>query len=133
MAQSFEAQVTAFVAKTKQRVEAVFKASAQEVFSIAQTPVAQGGAMPVDTGFLRNSLVAGLNGSTAMSGPDSYVVAIAGATLGDTIEGGWTASYARYVEYGTRGRAGRRFAGQAAAQWQQIVAAQSRALQERIG
>ena len=133
MVGTFEAQVSAFVAKTKQRVEAVFKASAQEVFSIAQTPVAQGGNMPVDTGFLRNSLVAGLNGTTSLTGPDSFVLAIASAELGDTIQGGWTANYARYVEYGTRGRPGRRFAGQAAAQWQAIVARQSAALQERIG
>jgi hypothetical protein len=68
-----------------------------------------------------------------LTGPDSFVLAIAGATIGDTIEGGWTANYARHVEYGARGRQGRRFAGQAAAQWQQIVARQSAALRERIG
>lgn len=130
---SFEAQVSAFVAKSKSRVEAVFKASAQEVFSIAQTPADMGGNMPVKTGFLRNSLVSGLNGSTSMTGPDSYVLAIAQAKLGDSVFGGWTANYARHQEYGARGRAGRRFAGQAAAQWQMIVARNGDRLKRMIG
>lgn len=132
MAQSFEAQVSAWVAKSQRRIEAVFKQSAQEVFSTAQKPVAQGGNMPVDTGFLRNSLISGLNGSTSLTGPDSYTLAIAQAKLGDSVFGGWTANYARPVEYGARGRQGRRFAGQAAAQWQAIVkrnAAKLRAMQ----
>jgi hypothetical protein len=122
---SFSAQVSAWVAKSERRIEAVFKESAQEVFSIAQTPVARGGNMPVDTGFLRNSLVSGLNGSTSLSGPDAYTLAIAQAKLGDSVFGGWTANYARYVEYGAGGRTPRRFAGSAAEQWQRIVARNS--------
>lgn len=125
MTTSFTAQVERWATNTEQKLEAVFKESAQEVFSIAQTPVAQGGNMPVDTSTLRNSLMSGLNGSTSLVGPDSYVLAIAGAKLGDTIFGGWggpAAGYARPVEYGSRGRPGRRFMGQAAAQWQAIVA-----------
>lgn len=122
MAQTFTAQVKAFADKAKASAEAVVKQSAQEVFEIAQTPVAQGGNMPVDTGFLRNSMVAGLNGSTSLSGPDAYVLAIAGMELGDSVFGGWTANYARHVEYGARGLPGRHFALNAARQWQAIVA-----------
>lgn len=106
----------------------VFKQSSQDVFEIAQTPVAQGGNMPVDTGFLRNSLVSGLNGTTAMTGADGYVMTIAGAELGDTIQGYWTADYARHVEYGANGRAPRFFARNAAAQWQAIVDKNARAV-----
>lgn len=118
---TFAAQVGAWAAETRSRTEAVFKSSAQDLLEVAQTPVAQGGNMPVDTGFLRNSLVSGLNGSTSLSGSDSYVLAVAGAKLGDVIEAGWTAKYARFVEYGTSKMQARRFMGQAAAQWQAIV------------
>lgn len=118
----FTAQIAAFAEDAKRKMELVIKQSAQDVGEIAQTPVAKGGNMPVDTGFLRNSLVAGLNGTTSLSGPDSYVLAIAGAEIGDSIFFGWTASYSRFVEYGTQGRAGRFFMLNAAQQWQQIVA-----------
>lgn len=121
MTTAFQASVAAYIAQYKDRLERVFKASAQDVIAEAQTPVARGGRMPVDTGFLRNSMVAGLNGSTALSGADSYVLAIAGADLGDSIFAGWTANYARHVEYGAQGRAGRFYMRGAAQQWQQIV------------
>lgn len=117
----FTAQMQAFADRAKEKLELVVKQSAQDVGDLAQRPVAKGGNMPVDTGFLRNSLVSGLNGTTSLSGPDSYVLAIAGAELGDSIFFGWTANYARYVEYGTQGRAGRFFMLNAAQQWQAIV------------
>lgn len=118
----FTAQITAFAEDAKRKMTLVVQQSAQDVGELAQRPVAKGGNMPVDTGFLRNSLVAGLNGSTSLSGPDAYSLAIAGAEAGDTIFFGWTAAYARYVEYGTQGRAGRFFMLNAAQQWQAIVA-----------
>lgn len=121
MTQAFQASVAAHVARYKERLEQVFKASAQDVIAEAQTPVARGGRMPVYTGFLRNSLVSGLNGSTALTGPESYVLAIAGSKLGDSVFAGWTANYARHVEYGTNGRPGRFYMRGAAQQWQQIV------------
>jgi len=121
MAENFQAQVSKHVLDYKGRLESVFKESAQDLIRQAQQPVAQGGRMPVDTGFLRNSLVSGLNGSTALSGADSYVMAIAGAEPGDTIHAYWTAHYARYVEYGARGRPPRFFARGAAQDWPRIV------------
>lgn len=131
MTRSFTAQIKAFRDLTEQKLELVVKASAQEVFKTAQTPKAQGGRMPVDTGFLRNSFVSGLNGSTSLSGADAYVLAVAGMGLGDTVFGGWTADYAKHVEYGTSRMAGSFFALNAAQQWQAIVsrnAAKARAL-----
>jgi len=118
---SFEAQISDWVAKSLGRIEAVFKQSAQEVFLIAQTPVGAGGNMPVDTGFLRASLQTGLNGASGVKGVEGYVFVIAGAKLGDTIFGGWTADYAVHVHYGTHGRAGRLWVDLAAQQWQDIV------------
>ncbi len=92
------------------------------MFSIAQKPVAAGGNMPIDTGFLRESLQTGLNGSHGLTGPESYVFTIAGSEIGDTILGGWTVEYARHVHYGTRGSNGRMWVSLAAQHWQQIVA-----------
>lgn len=120
---TFTGQIDAWVAKTVQRTEAVIKASTQDVIADAQVPVAKGGRMPVDTGFLRNSLQSSLAGSTSLSGGESYVMIAAQMEVGDVAEFGWTADYARHVEYGARGRPGRFFAGGAARKWPEIVAA----------
>lgn len=126
----FSAQVSAWAMETEGRLLAVFRASAQELFSIAQTTVHEGGFLPFDIGFLRNSFVSGLNGSTSLSGPDSYVIAIASAEIGDSVIGGWTADYARRMEYGFVGQdslgrnynqRGFGYVRNAAMQWQDIV------------
>lgn len=128
---TFTASVKAWGDKALENAELVLKASAQELVSIAQTPEAQGGRMPVDTGFLRNSLVSGLNGAMNQGGGDSYGLTIAGMKLGDTAQFAWVAAYARRLEYGFTGQdspgrnysqGGRHFVGSAAAQWQRIVA-----------
>lgn len=125
----FDAQVGAHVAKYKKRLLAVLRQSAQDVFSLAQTPqpsvkVTGGsfelGKIPVDTGFLRNSFVSAVNGIEVSRGPDSYILAIANAEIGDSIFGGWTAVYAPVVNYGGPYQ-GRLFATMAAQQWQSIV------------
>lgn len=130
MAGTFTAQIRNWTEKAKRNLDLVIKQSAQDVFEIAQTPVAQGGNLPVDTGFLRNSFVASLNGSTSLTGPDAYVLAIAGFELGDVIFGGWTAEYAVHVEFGARGRAPRFFMRGAAQQWQSIVNANAAKLRD---
>lgn len=128
---SFSGQISAFVAKTKERQTAVYRESAQRVFSIAQTPVGAGGNMPVDTGFLRSSLVVNLgldvptqrdrpDGPTAFP-PADFALTIAQADIQTPITGYWTASYARHVEYGARGRPGRRFVALASQRWGRIV------------
>jgi hypothetical protein len=122
VAGTFTAQIKAFANRATEKMEAVVKQSAQEVFSIAQTPKAQGGRMPVDTGFLRNSMIAELNGGRVGGGADAYVMAVAGADLGDTIFAGWTANYARFMEYGTSRTRGNFYMLNAAQQWQAIVA-----------
>jgi hypothetical protein len=125
---TFTAQIKGFTDRAKEKIEAVVKQSAQEVFSIAQTPVAQGGRMPVDTGFLRNSLIAELNGARVSGGGDAYVLAVAGMDLGDVIFAGWTAEYARFQEYGTSNFPGRFYMLGAAQQWQAIVAKNAEAI-----
>lgn len=138
MTTSFAAQVDAWTRETKARMTAVFRESAEDVKEAMQEPVGAGGNMPVDTGFLRASLVGSTNtmpairpdahppddaakGSFRESGQVSLV--IAGAEIGDTIYLGYTAAYARPVEYGGENRPGRGFVRLAAQRWQSIVAA----------
>ena len=129
---SFSAQVDDWVKKSKERMEAVFKTSVQDTIEIMQTPVAKGGNMPVDTGFLRSTLQTGLNApvlgpSTPTAGGNySYngsqaTMTIASADLGDSIFATYSANYARFVHDGANGRPGRPFVTLAAQRWQQTV------------
>jgi hypothetical protein len=144
MAGKFSAQVDAWVAKVPERQEAVFKEAVQRIVSIAQNPVAVGGNMPVRDGFLRASLTATLGGSIPMQtlkptdgvaynyNPTEVSLVIASADREDLITIAWTANYARHVEYGARGRAGRRFLALAAQQWSRVVAEAASDLRTRV-
>lgn len=144
MAGSFSAQVDAWVAKVPERQEAVFKAAVQEIVSIAQNPVAAGGNMPVRDGFLRASITATLGGTIPLQttkpadgiaysyNPAEVSLVIASADREDLITIAWTANYARHVEYGVRGRAGRRFLALAAQQWPRVVTEAATALRNRV-
>lgn len=121
MTDTFSADVGKAIEQYFEKAEAVAKQSIQEVFFDAQLPTAQGGRMRVDTGFLRNSLICGLNGSTSMTGPDSYVLTVANMKLGDIVFGGWTADYAGHREFGARGQAPDFYMRGAAQKWQSIV------------
>lgn len=133
---TFTAQIADFAEKAQRKAELVLKQSAQDVFEIAQTTKASeaknpkvnkartggnGGNLPVDTGNLVNTFMSELNGAGRVDGPNAYVMTIAGMELGDAVFGGWTAKYAKHVEYGTSKMAGSFFALRAAQQWQAIV------------
>lgn len=118
---SFSRQVSTLTTKYERRMLYVARESTQRVITLAQKPVAKGGHMPVDTGFLRNSLETSLYGGTAIVGPDQYGVALNQLTLGQTVRFRWTASYALYVHYGTRNMQGRFWITLAAQQWRGIV------------
>lgn len=122
----FSAQMNAWTEKAKRRAADIVRQSAQDVIEDAQETVARGGRMPVDTGFLRNSLVSDLNGAQVAQGEGGYVLALAQMQGGDVIRFGWTADYALHVEYGARGIPGRHFVGVAASRWQEFVDAAAR-------
>lgn len=143
MAQSsFSAQVSAFAAKTKERMTAVRNAAIEATVEDMQTPVARGGNMPVDTGFLRASLqvTTGAPVPAAQDNPggafsfasDAAVLTLASAPLDAVVFATYGARYAPFVEYGARGRAGRRFVALAAQNWPRHVAEASRQLEARI-
>jgi hypothetical protein len=109
---NFEAQVTEIARKTQARILAVQRMSIQTAIDEMQTPVAKGGNMRVDTGFLRASGAMSLTGmptgpsrndaSEPNSVPyneDTPALTLAKVQLGDRVYWGWTANYARYREY----------------------------------
>ena len=103
--------------KTEDKMLRVARQSIQDVVSIAQTPVAKGGPMPVDTSVLRNSLASDLNGAELAKGPDSFVLVVAEFRLGDVAKFSWTAEYARPRHYMVD-------VGQGGGMWRDIAAAQ---------
>lgn len=92
------------------------------------------GNVPVDTGFLRASLVVGIgtlslptttppeNATGAFDWDEGAVnLVLSGAKMSDAIEARYTAVYARVAEYGGGSRRARRFVALAAQQWGAIV------------
>ncbi len=139
MAGKFTAQVTAFSDKAKRNIDLVVRQSAQDLAeaiterqpSVTETGgVFEIGKVPVDTGFLINSFISGLNGTVIAQGPDAYIAAIAGYEAGDSIEMGFTAEYARQVEYGTSNMQGRSYVREGVLQWQAIVSANAARLRD---
>lgn len=120
---TFTADLSRFADLTEDKLRRVMQASIQDVLTIAQTTVAQGGSMPVDTGFLRNSLVSELDGSEVARGGDSFVLTIAQMQIGQTSRFAWTAVYARARHYKGPdfGQGGGMWRDKAAQQWQAIV------------
>jgi hypothetical protein len=107
---SFEAQVSAWVAQTQQRMTAVFRDAAQTVANEVRRTIPQGGNMPIDTGNLRRSLMASTssvpqivdNAEQTFGENDGQIsLVIAGAQISQTIYLGFQASYARIMEYGS--------------------------------
>ena len=116
---TFSAQIDAWVRETKERQTAVFRESSQRITEEILLPVAKGGHMRVETGFLRASLSASLDGALPQlaARPESAVEAsrasgapsiqfdsspvtltISNADIGDKITFAFAANYARHVE-----------------------------------
>lgn len=130
----FSRDVDAWAKKAQRRLEYVFRQSSFDVIALMQTPVAMGGNMPVDTGFLRSSLRVSLNApatgqlakptlASFVFDPSQFSLTIMNAKLTDTIYAVYLANYAGYQEYGSQGREPRRFVGNAAMEWPAIVRA----------
>ena len=123
-------QAKALQGLTERRVDAVLRTATQEIVRTMQTPKAKGGLMPVDTGFLKNSIVTSVNGGALHGTPgadadggsaDSWELVVAGFNAGDVLTVGYTAHYARYQEYGTSAFAGNFFMLNAVNRWPAAV------------
>lgn len=141
--QTFTAQVSAFVARSKGRLDAVVRESVQRLVEDMQIPVGAGGNMPVDTGYLRSSLQitdtppmvrAGAPGAGQSYSYNEAAISlqIAGMPTGKVTYLSYGASYAAAVEFGARGRPGRAFARLAAQKWPSIVVSVCNDLHSRV-
>ena len=112
MVKKFSATLDEWARKAQNRETAILRQSIQDVIDDAQTPVAKGGRMHVDTGFLRASGVASntgmpsgpVRGGSDVPGyysPDSLAVetVIAKTDVGTPFFFGWTANYARFRDH----------------------------------
>ena len=134
-----------FKIEAEENLLKLMRQSTQDLAREANTPIANGGRMPVDTGFLRNSLVITMDGESdppfkgqglnkdqlraqgRTAGPAGNLIKLAGSELGDIVYLTWTAHYAMYVERGGRGPA-RLFAQGAADKWPFFVERNARRL-----
>lgn len=118
----FIADVEQFAKLTSEDLLRVARQSMQDTVRDAQTPVAQGGSMPVDSGFLRNSLVTEVNARPVSEGADSFLLGISQLELGDTLSVAWTADYAvpRHYAVGV-GQGGGLWRDMAAQKWEMTV------------
>lgn len=137
---NFSAQVDEIVAKTQKRMLALSRESIQRVIDDAQTPVAKGGRMRVDTGFLRASGQGSLTGLPTGpvrgeskdkgfydNGEKSVVeLQLGQLQLGGIFYFGWTANYAKYRE------AFDGFLEAAVQSWPQIVKDVTEEIKKRI-
>lgn len=130
---NFSATVSDWVAQSKERSEAVWKQSSQQVYSRA-TAYLSGELVGVITGFLRASAIASTSampsiipsaapkeGQTYGGNSGQVVLTIATAKLGQTLYIGYTANYAGFVHDGTANMAPRPFVLLAAESWPAIV------------
>lgn len=113
-----------------------------------------GGRLPVDTGYLRASLVVSIGealpaiteapkeGGSHTWDASAVQLKLEGAELSDTITAAYTAAYARRIEYGFKGKdklgrqfsqSGTRFVALAAQQWPQIVDRVCREARDKAG
>lgn len=135
---SFEADIAEWARKVLGAELLIFQESAQELVSQLNALV------PVDTGFLRSSLMASTTAMPVMSldnpgggafnlDAGAITLVIAGADIGDTIYLGYTAAYGAHVHYGANGRAGQPWVAMVAQRWQQIVNEKANEVRSRLG
>ena len=133
MAKTFSAQDDDWIAKSERLSMAVLQQATQAVINDANTPVAKGGRMRVDTGFLRNSLKAKIGSmpsgtATAGNWSDAEVVlTLTRLQPGQVFYAGWLANYARPREHYDG------FLRMATQKWQEQVDAAARQLKQRAG
>lgn len=134
---SFAATVGQWAEKVEGALEAVFKEAAQELVSQLNQ------LAPVDTGFLRSSLMASTTAMPALTRANpgmsvpadlgDILLVINSADLGDTIYLGYTANYAAFVHFGAQGRAPRPWVTMVAQRWEMIVAEKAVEVRRRLG
>lgn len=125
----FIADVEKFSNVSKDKLLKVARQSIDDTVRIAQSPVSKGGNMPVKDGFLRNSIVFGVNGGRIANGANGAILGLSALKLGDVFNVGWTADYAVSRHYAVNvGQGGGLWRDKAAQRWQSIVRSNARRL-----
>jgi hypothetical protein len=108
---SFSKDVKSFTQQYRRRMHFIAKTAVQEMATEASIPVAQSGRMPVDTSFLRSSLLGAYDGppqgpteGEPIQGSPLAAALIRWDPLKQTFWLGWTAHYATLmnIKYGYR-------------------------------
>lgn len=133
--------------ETQERIDAVFRASVQQLFILMSTTVNNGGLVPVKTGNLYRSLLLSSSGmpTQGASGDvfagDDVGVKLLGIKAGGVVYLGYQANYAHRMNYGFVGEdslgrtynfSGFGFVEDAASQWPQIVEKAARLLKSGV-
>lgn len=132
---TFAATVGDWARRTEGALDVVFRESCQELVSQLNA------LAPVDTGFMRASLVASTTAMPMIRAADGQVpgdlgeivLVINGLEAGEVLYLGYTASYSAFVHYGANGRAGRPWVDMVSQRWQSIVAAKAAEVKSRLG
>lgn len=140
----FGIEVGQWTRSMKDYTKAVFHESVLELISIMQTPVQQGGRMPVDTGFLRASLEVGTTPVENLSwmhpghsqGQFSWSIAevertVRSAKVGDIVYMVYQSETADWLEFGTSENRAYGFQRGAVQQWPSIVRRVARSLEKQ--
>lgn len=130
MARYTLAQLPQWALKVEKVANAVVKQATNDLLnsieigpSITRTGARRVGTIPRDLGALAASLQSSLYGSTALTGPESYVFIIGAMKAGDRVTfawGGAVAPYAEAVHYGANGVAGTFWVDIAANKWSTV-------------
>lgn len=141
---TFAEQIAAFNDKYQARLRVTAQESVQEVVSVAQRTIYEGGRMRIKTGFLRASIQAALGtmpagpsdnprdinfpvGMQASGSPVSVTLLRWDINTGTPIYVGWTANYARHRE------AFDGFLRGALEQWDAIVEKNAKRVRNELG
>lgn len=118
----FAAKVGKFRTIAMLRAEWTFKQSVIDMLEDVQRRRDQGGRMPYLTGFLQDSLVVSLRGSTGLAkGAYNFYGVVKAMSLGDVVRMEWRAGYAKAQEYGWGGHPGRFFVRGGSQKWMMFV------------
>ena len=113
---TFSATIKDWAAKSEEEVTTSIRKAVEDTVNEIGRPLVAGGAMPVDTGFLRNSMAAEIGGDGSFatvkpkfkgdkgSGAETIGLVIEGMEAGAVVNVAWTAAYAARVNYGFTGQ-----------------------------
>jgi hypothetical protein len=113
---TFSASIKDWATKTEDELTVIMREAVEDTVVAIGLPFSEGGPMPVDIGFLRNSMAADINGEGSFAtvkpafhgdrgaGTGAAELVISNMPLGSIAHVAWTAVYAARVNYGFVGQ-----------------------------